>query len=291
MGCSRYNDIIVCVSPDNFQYIIKAKPQSSHAFGICIRSHKDVDRLQEIIKEIFSLKTTSICLWIDEKIYREHEQQIAKLLFLLFSPSYLLQCDEALFYFVGSHSENYSEGKKALSKSISSLGFAHSIKDVECWTLSGAYDQQWFLQADSRGLPEDRLFSFYFDLLTLDFFVDKQIFVFASNEKKINEILNIIMETEEAVLQSNSRLHELFCQCRRQAKENIRLTHENRRLEIDLANQKKYLAVLRNEKEMEKIIAFYHKEYEVLPLWYKRLGHIIKLFTGKRKIWSTHHQK
>jgi len=34
--------------------------------------------------------------------------------------------------------------------------------------------------------------------------------------------------------------------------------------------------------EVQKVIQWYHKEYEVLPLWYKRFGHIIKVFMGKR---------
>jgi len=31
---------------------------------------------------------------------------------------------------------------------------------------------------------------------------------------------------------------------------------------------------------------WYYKEYEVLPLWFKRLGHIVKVFQGKRKFRS-----
>jgi len=34
--------------------------------------------------------------------------------------------------------------------------------------------------------------------------------------------------------------------------------------------------------EMIKIKRFYHYEYEILPLWYKRFGHILKVLTGKR---------
>jgi hypothetical protein len=34
--------------------------------------------------------------------------------------------------------------------------------------------------------------------------------------------------------------------------------------------------------EMIKIKRFYHYEYEILPLWFKRLGHIVKVLTGKR---------
>ncbi len=31
---------------------------------------------------------------------------------------------------------------------------------------------------------------------------------------------------------------------------------------------------------------WYEKEYEVLPLWYKRFGHVLKVMTGKRSFKS-----
>jgi hypothetical protein len=36
------------------------------------------------------------------------------------------------------------------------------------------------------------------------------------------------------------------------------------------------------EKEYYDVRKWYHKEYEVLPLWYKQFGHIVKVLTGKR---------
>lgn len=36
------------------------------------------------------------------------------------------------------------------------------------------------------------------------------------------------------------------------------------------------------QKEHYDVIDWYHKEYEILPLWYKRFGHILKVLTGKR---------
>ena len=36
------------------------------------------------------------------------------------------------------------------------------------------------------------------------------------------------------------------------------------------------------QKRSNQLLTWYHDEYEVLPLWYKRFGHIIKVFTGKR---------
>ncbi|HEX9510833.1 MAG TPA: hypothetical protein VF939_10135 [Puia sp.] len=36
------------------------------------------------------------------------------------------------------------------------------------------------------------------------------------------------------------------------------------------------------KKKIAEIVEFYKNEYEILPLWYKRFGHIIKVLTGKR---------
>ena len=40
------------------------------------------------------------------------------------------------------------------------------------------------------------------------------------------------------------------------------------------------------EKEYYDVLNWYQKEYEILPLWYKRLGHIIKVIMGKRSFRS-----
>ena len=58
--------------------------------------------------------------------------------------------------------------------------------------------------------------------------------------------------------------------------ENLKLTKE------DLSNQKQYLKIYKDQDESLKINEFYHNEYEILPLWYKKLGHIIKVMMGKR---------
>jgi hypothetical protein len=52
--------------------------------------------------------------------------------------------------------------------------------------------------------------------------------------------------------------------------------------EAELANQRQYVGVLRSDHPTREIQDYYTKEYEILPLWYKRLGHIIKVLTGKR---------
>jgi hypothetical protein len=40
------------------------------------------------------------------------------------------------------------------------------------------------------------------------------------------------------------------------------------------------------EQEYHEIKNWYHNEYEVLPLWFKRVGHIVKVLTGKKSFKS-----
>jgi len=42
------------------------------------------------------------------------------------------------------------------------------------------------------------------------------------------------------------------------------------------------LSKMVQQKEYYDIIDWYHKEYESLPGWYKRCGHLLKVITGKR---------
>lgn len=45
------------------------------------------------------------------------------------------------------------------------------------------------------------------------------------------------------------------------------------------------------ETTLKRLSDFYHKEYEILPLWYKRFGHLIKVFMGKRSFRSLYDDK
>jgi hypothetical protein len=59
-------------------------------------------------------------------------------------------------------------------------------------------------------------------------------------------------------------------------------------LEERLQNAEKTISVIRTKykDDYEQLFKWYHNEYEVLPLWYKRFGHIIKVLMGKRSFRS-----
>lgn len=55
---------------------------------------------------------------------------------------------------------------------------------------------------------------------------------------------------------------------------------------LENANTFVELAKHKYKNDYEMLFDFYHKEYEVLPLWYKRVGHVIKVCMGKRSLKS-----
>jgi hypothetical protein len=65
----------------------------------------------------------------------------------------------------------------------------------------------------------------------------------------------------------------------RQRREIGRLREERQIMEelLELGNK---------HDEVNYILRFYRNEYEILPLWYKRFGHIIKVIQGKRSFRS-----
>jgi hypothetical protein len=96
---------------------------------------------------------------------------------------------------------------------------------------------------------------------------------------------------QDNCLKQNSWLQKLleyepnrFGTAKKIMQQNVSLRNQVSELLTELQNQKEYLEIALRQKETESILNFYHSEYEVLPLWYKRFGHVIKILMGKRKI-------
>jgi hypothetical protein len=61
---------------------------------------------------------------------------------------------------------------------------------------------------------------------------------------------------------------------------------ERMRIEAKLTDDHQDALLAAEKKRADELLAWYHKEYEALPLWYKRFGHIVKVLSGKRKFKS-----
>lgn len=54
----------------------------------------------------------------------------------------------------------------------------------------------------------------------------------------------------------------------------------------EISNQATHINILRSQSQTAALQNYYNNEYEILPLWYKQAGHIIKVLMGKRSFKS-----
>ena len=66
------------------------------------------------------------------------------------------------------------------------------------------------------------------------------------------------------------------------------LNAQNENLQQQIAGAEKTIGVIKTKykDDYENLFKWYHNEYEILPLWYKRFGHILKVIMGKRSFRS-----
>ncbi|MEJ8841054.1 hypothetical protein WG954_01590 [Lacibacter sp. H375] len=108
----------------------------------------------------------------------------------------------------------------------------------------------------------------------------------ALNEKDLLKIVECLDNTEAHFKAKFPFLETIVITNRTLTQQNCLLEEENKYLTRELEHYKVFNQQLKDQDESEKILHFYHKEYEQLPLWYKRFGHVIKIIMGKRKLSS-----
>jgi hypothetical protein len=100
-------------------------------------------------------------------------------------------------------------------------------------------------------------------------------------------IINKLLEKEEKEFCQQD--HALFTLKQRNKELNERLEQVELVCESakqELINQASHINILRSSSQATHLQYYYNNEYEVLPLWYKRFGHLIKALMGKRTISS-----
>lgn len=127
----------------------------------------------------------------------------------------------------------------------------------------------------------------YENKLALQEFINKWIFIEEHlSVNTLSVITDCIFSTEKEFKQKNPALETLVLTNRTLKEQNNLLSEQNNYLKRELDHYKVFNKQLKEQDESENILRFYHKEYEQLPLWYKRFGHILKILTGKRKLSS-----
>lgn len=96
------------------------------------------------------------------------------------------------------------------------------------------------------------------------------------------QILNTIQEEENRLKSSDEYSLASFLYFKQREIENYR--HELWLRSVSEKNMELYLSIQKEERANG--LKWYYHEYEILPLWYKKFGHILKVIMGKRSFKS-----
>jgi hypothetical protein len=115
----------------------------------------------------------------------------------------------------------------------------------------------------------------------------KLIFFFPSHLNSLTDTCSELNNAEKEFHESNPQVFTLLEEQRNFGKRFEQCEINIQGLRKDLESRDEYIANLHvPETTLKRLSDFYHNEYEILPLWYKRFGHLIKVLMGKRSFRS-----
>jgi dihydrofolate reductase len=112
------------------------------------------------------------------------------------------------------------------------------------------------------------------------------LFIKAAQQEDITTIQELLEAEETFFGQQNASLYMLQKQNRQLGQRVQQLELLYRAAQQEIGNQVSHNQILRSFSQATALQNYYNNEYEVLPLWFKRLGHIIKVIMGKRSFKS-----
>ena len=109
-------------------------------------------------------------------------------------------------------------------------------------------------------------------------------FFFLDDPGKIPEILNVIQKAEIVIREDLPQAYYLLKENRSLTTREYNLLVKLKLLQEQFDSLSKYniSSDTRYKKQIIDLITFYKYEHEILPLWYKQFGHILKVIMGKR---------
>lgn len=112
---------------------------------------------------------------------------------------------------------------------------------------------------------------------------DNLIFLRSTHAATVADLLLSWQLLEDKIRQADPVAWDLRLDMARLRSENMQLRLSEALLREELGNYAAYNRVLQSSHQGNEIQDFYNNEYEVLPGWFKKLGHLVKWIMGKRK--------
>jgi regulator of replication initiation timing len=204
------------------------------------------------------------------------EESIRLITSFLFLPSYLSIEQRPVINLSINSQELLIKTASVLSGYLSSQGINNVI--INSMTIAYQPSEKTYRLFDSS----DALLSYYKEILQTDQYYNNTIFFYVSSMGTLHSTLSSLLQVENEFKQSFPKLYSLVDNNRMFEKEISKLRRKIVYTETELNHQKQYNDILRSDHSTRELQDYYNHEYEILPLWYKRFGHLLKVITGKR---------
>lgn len=213
----------------------------------------------------------ALALKLSEPLSEETVCDISSFLFL---PAYLFIDDRPVINLVGEDASLLQSQAISLSSYMQSQGFREPFIDIvlsrEIFGQTAALVDSYERQLRIEGISGNSLYFHPYNEAGPNQYVSSR------------SLLAALEEAENGLARENPLLYSLL---ERFGSVQEELAKERRKrivTERELGNQKQYVEVLRSNHQAKEIQEFYAREYDILPLWYKRFGHVLKVLMGKR---------
>jgi hypothetical protein len=194
----------------------------------------------------------------------------------VFLPAYRHRDDQVVINLTGNRDEIIEEAAKRLSQYL-------ELQDKQVMiNKAGTHDNGEGVDRQPLFCQADELLEYYKDLLRQQKLYDNDIFFLVTSAEVYYSTLTAVKKIAAAFRQEFPALYSLVIEKERLEREAGRLKKKSHLMEAELDNQRQYTEILRSDNAARELQQYYDREYEVLPTWYKRFGHIVKVMMGKR---------
>lgn len=263
---------------------LPARLSQNEYINFCIRSD-DTAGLEAALSFLYTSTSKnffSVCIEETEQFTPSCISNICRSLVLLaFHYKYVKFQFNTPLFFIRENQSSFLNVATQFKKEFIKQGFI----DLECQNFRESRTTVSF-EGDKENFYESLRIKYQNALRSFSVSNDT-LFISVSSVSELSQAASFLNQYEQEIFQSNEHTFRLITDISDLKKKQTILSVNCGDLEQRLLSSQSYQSSdnpIQSEhvKKIKEIVGFYKNEYEILPLWYKKIGHIIKVITGKR---------
>lgn len=264
-------DIYYIVTPGILQQPVQAATDTTFVLAIDPANKKELSSCFQAAEQYV---TNSFCLLLNLQVALTPEQATAIMSFFFF-PNYHKPALVPQIFITGTSEELIASAIAGIQESARAQAFS-TIQVMPASALANSYPAQH--TPSIKEAYKSRLLS---PVSTTD-----TLYIKISKEEELTAVQQLLATEEALFEQQHAILFTLKKQNRQLQQQVQQLGFLYQAAQQEISNQVSHNQILRSTSQATALQNYYNNEYEVLPLWYKRLGHIVKFLIGKRSFKS-----